>query len=222
MVNINNTDEMDHSGLLLIDKPKGITSFDVIRRLRKKMNIKKMGHAGTLDPLATGLLIVGVGSGTKKMKDLIGLPKVYEAEILIGKRTTTGDMEGEVVESKKVENLKTEDVVGVLKGMTGSLQLSVPIYSAIKKGGKPLYKYARGGKDVDVPIKTMRIYNIKLLQMFPVDNGYILSVEMKVGSGAYVRSIAEEVGKRLGFPATVKELRRIKVGEFDVQDAEKI
>lgn len=221
-MNINSTDDTNNGNLLLIDKPKGITSFDVIRKLRKRMNVKKMGHAGTLDPLATGLLLVGVGSGTKKLKDLIGLPKVYETEILVGRRTTTGDMEGEVVESKKVENLKAEEAVEILKGMIGNIQLPVPIYSAIKKEGKPLYKYARWGKDIDVPIKTMRIYNMEFLEIFHVDDGYVLSVRMKVGSGAYVRSIAEEIGKRLGFPATVKELRRIKIGEFDVKDAEKI
>ncbi len=208
--------------ILLIDKPKGITSFDVIRRLRKKLNIRKMGHAGTLDPLATGLLLIGIESGTKKLKDLIGLPKVYEAEILLGKKTTTGDLEGEVIESKKVEDLEEEDVVKVLEGMLGDLQLPVPIYSAIKKEGKPLYKYARAGEKVEIPIKTMKIYTMELLDMFPLDSMYVLSVRMEVGSGTYVRSVAEDVGKRLGIPATVKELRRTKVGEFDVKNAEKI
>ncbi len=213
--------KIDNS-LLLIDKPKGITSFDVIRRLRKKLGIRKMGHAGTLDPLATGLLLIGIESGTKKLKDLIGLPKVYEAEILLGKRTTTGDLEGEVVESKKVEDLNEEDVAKVLEEMIGDLQLPVPIYSAIKKKGKPLYKYARKGEDVEIPIKTMKIYTMELSDMFPVDDTYVLSVRMEVGSGAYVRSIAEEIGNRLGLPATVKELRRTKVGKFDIKDAEKI
>jgi tRNA pseudouridine55 synthase len=208
--------------ILLVDKPKGITSFDVIRRLRKKIGIRKMGHAGTLDPLASGLLVVGVGSGTKKLKDLIGLPKTYEAEILIGRRTTTGDMEGEIVESKKVESLKAEELAGVLKGMVGVLELPVPVYSAIKKDGKPLYKYARQGEKVDVPIKEMKIYDIELLDVSCSDGECILSVRMDVGSGTYVRSVAEEVGRRLGFPATVKELRRTRVGDFDVKDAQKI
>ncbi|VAW14840.1 tRNA pseudouridine(55) synthase [hydrothermal vent metagenome] len=208
--------------ILLVDKPKGITSFDVIRRLRKKLGIRKMGHAGTLDPLATGLLIIGVADGTKKLKDLIGLPKTYETEILVGRRTKTGDMEGEVVESKKVESLKIEEVAKVLEEMVGVLKLPVPVYSAIKKEGKPLYKYARQGKEVDVPIKEMKIYGMELLGVVCGDGECVVSVRMDVGSGTYVRSVAEEVGKRLGFPATVKELRRTKVGEFDVKDAQEV
>lgn len=206
-------------GILLIDKPKGITSFDVIRVLRKKLGIKKMGHAGTLDPLATGLLLIGIGDDTKKLKDLIGLPKTYETEILIGKRTTTGDMEGEVVEKKIVKGLKRKEVDSVLKEMVGVLELSVPMYSAIKKDGKPLYKYVRSGEHVNVPVKNMKVYSIDLLDIECSGIECVLYVQMDVGSGAYVRSIAEEIGRRLGFPATVKELRRIKVGEFDVKDA---
>jgi len=205
--------------ILFIDKPKGITSFDVIRRLRKKLGIRKMGHAGTLDPLATGLLVIGVNEGTKKLKDLIGLPKTYETEILIGRRTTTGDMEGEVVEEKKVESLKVDEIAKVLREIVGVLKLPVPIYSAIKKEGKPLYKYARQGKEVDVPVKEMNIYGVELLDVVCDGGECVLSVRMDVGSGTYVRSVAEEVGKRLGFPATVKELRRTKVGEFDVKNA---
>ncbi len=208
--------------ILLIDKPKGITSFDVIRKLRKKLNIRKMGHAGTLDPLATGLLLIGVEAGTKKLKDLIGLPKTYETEILLGKSTTTGDMEGEVVLSKKVESLKSEEVENVLKEMTGILELPVPIYSAIKKDGKPLYKYARKGEKVDIPIKKMEIRAIKLLNVLCKEGECVLSVRMDVGSGTYVRSVAEEVGRRLGYPATVKELRRTVIGKFDVKDAEEL
>ncbi len=208
--------------ILLIDKPKGITSFDVIRLLRKKLNIKKMGHAGTLDPLATGLLLIGVGTGTKKLKDLIGLPKVYESEILIGRSTTTGDMEGDIIDSKVVEHLDIEVINNVLRDMVGDIDLSVPIYSAIKKNGKPLYKYARNNEKVDVPIKTMKIYTIDLLSMFSFEDGYVISIRMEVGSGSYVRSIAEEIGRRLLFPATVKELRRTKIGEFNVEMAEKI
>jgi len=206
--------------IILIDKPKGITSFDVIRRLRKKLGIKKMGHAGTLDPLATGLLVIGVNDGTKKLKDLIGLPKTYETDILLGRSTTTGDMEGEVVESKEVKDLDIGDVEKVIEGMVGVLELPVPIYSAIKKEGKALYKYARSGEEVDVPIKKMEVYKIELIGTSFSEGEYVLSVRMDVGSGTYVRSVAEEVGRRLKYPAVVKELRRTKVGEFLVEDAE--
>jgi len=210
------------SEILLVDKPKGITSFDVIRKLRKKLNVRKMGHAGTLDPLATGLLIVGIGDGTKKLKDLIGLSKIYETDILLGKSTTTGDMEGNVVESKKIENLKVEELEKVFAGITGVLELPVPIYSAIKKDGKPLYKYARNGEEVEVPRKKMEIRSIKLLGTSCAMGECILSVCMNVGSGTYVRSIAEEVGRRVGYPATVKELRRTSIGGFKVEDAQEL
>ncbi len=118
-----------------------------------------------------------------------------------------------------MESLKIDEVVKVLEEMVGVLKLPVPVYSAIKKEGKPLYKYARQGKEVDVPVKEMNIYGVELLDVVCDGGECVLSVRMDVGSGTYVRSVAEEVGKRLGFPATVKELRRTKVGEFDVKNA---
>jgi len=208
--------------VLLVDKPKGITSFDVIRKLRKKLDIRKMGHAGTLDPLATGLLIIGIGEGTKKLKDLIGLPKQYEVEILLGMKTDTGDIDGQVLEQKEIHTIYRMKVEEVLNKMTGKLKLPVPAYSAIKQGGEPLYKKARRGEKVDVPIKDMEIYNIVLHGYRSHGNGYILEVTMDVSSGTYVRSIAEEIGRRLGVPATVKELRRTKVGEYSIENAESI
>ncbi len=208
--------------ILLIDKPKGITSFDVIRRLRKGLGKKKMGHAGTLDPLATGLMIIGVGDGTKKLKEYIGLPKTYIAEILIGEKRVTGDMEGEVVESAKVKNLKKEDVESALKDMMGIHRLPVPIYSAVKAGGKRLYKEARKGNKVIIPLRDMEIKNTKLLGIKNDGDYYVVEAEFDVESGTYIRSLAEDLGKRLGYPATIKELRRTKIGDFVIEDAEKI
>jgi tRNA pseudouridine55 synthase len=208
--------------IFLIDKPKNTSSFEAIQIFKGKIKARKVGHAGTLDPLATGLLIVGVDNGTKKLKDLVGLPKTYEVEILVGQKTTTGDLEGEVVESVSVCNLEISKVEKVLQSMVGILKLSVPLYSAIKVQGKPLYKYARSGEKVIVPVREMKIRVIELLDMFLDDDKYVLFVRMDVDSGVYVRSIVEEIGRRLGYPATVKELRRTKVGEFDVKDAEKI
>ena len=129
--------------ILLVDKPKGITSFDVIRRLRRELGIKKMGHAGTLDPLASGLMILGVGEGTKKLTEFIKLDKEYIAEIRVGEKRSTGDLEGVVLESVKVEALDTELVKEELQGMGGVLTLPVSAYSAIKKDGVPMYKRAR-------------------------------------------------------------------------------
>ncbi len=218
-----------NSDILLIDKPKGITSFDVIRQLRKKLDIRKMGHAGTLDPLATGLLLIGVGTGTKNLAGLVGLSKVYETDILLGAQTTTGDMEGEVIAKAEVVGLEKKQVEEVLAGFIGGVKLAVPAYSAVKVDGKRLYAYAREGKDIEAPMKEMKIFAMELVGMQEEGTQTVLSVRMSVGSGAYVRSIAEEVGRRLGVPATVKELRRTRVGDkerdgvqFDISDAEEL
>ena len=204
--------------ILLIDKPEGITSFDVIRILRKKLGTWKMGHAGTLDPFATGLLIVGVGEGTKKMQEFLGLSKVYEAKVVLGVRTATGDKDGEIVERKIVAGITKEKIEDVLKQMTGDIVLPVPAYSAIKRQGKPLYEYAREGKQIDIPDKTMHVDSADLL-LFLNDE---VSIRWNVGSGAYIRSLAEDLGKRLGTVAHVKELRRISIGSYSINDAEKV
>jgi len=216
--------------LILIDKPKGITSFDVIRKLRKKLSVRKMGHAlkpklghaGTLDPLATGLLIVGVGDGTKQLKDIVGLSKEYEAEILLGVRTDTGDIDGRILEEKEISMINHTNLEDVLNGMVGILELQVPIYSAIKRGGEALYKKARRGEMVEPPLKKMEIFEIEFLDAFPCENHFAVKIRMKVSSGTYVRSLAEEIGRRLGVPACVRQLRRTKVGEYSVKDAQSI
>ena len=154
--------------ILLIDKPTGITSFDVIRRLRQKTGIRKYGHAGTLDPAASGLMIIGANEGTKKLNEYLKLPKEYVAEILLGERRSTGDMDGEVIEAADVRPIKTEVLSEVLAGMVGTLRLPVSAYSAIKKGGVPMYKRAReaaskGEVITDVPIRDMEVHEAELL-----------------------------------------------------------
>lgn len=213
--------------MLLIDKPKGITSFDVIRRLRRELGIRKMGHAGTLDPLATGLMIIGVGLGTKKLSEFIKLPKEYVAEIRVGERRSTGDLEGVVLESKDVVQLDAEEAAHVLAGMVGTLSLPVSAYSAIKKDGVPMYKRARKaekrGETVDdVPERAMEVTDVELLGITCTELRCVVTVRFAVGSGTYIRSLAEEFGKRLGYPATLQNLRRTKVGDFDIKDARKV
>lgn len=204
--------------ILLIDKPKGITSFDVIRLLRKKLGIRKMGHSGTLDPLATGLLLIGVGAGTKKLTSLIGLPKTYEAEILLGKKTDTGDITGNVIEEKDIPLFSKEDVRRVLEGMVGEHMLTVPLYSAIKKDGKALYAYAREGLSVEAPQKPMRVIAISLIDA----NETTIKVFFEVSSGTYIRTLAELIAERLGTLGTIANLRRLSVGMYNVKDAESI
>jgi tRNA pseudouridine55 synthase len=216
--------------ILFIDKPKGITSFDVIRRLRRQLGIKKMGHAGTLDPLATGLMIIGVGAGTKKLTELVKLDKEYIADVIIGERRTTGDMEGEVVEEKEVveaaEILRSK-ISAALANMLGELTLPVSAYSAIKVDGVPMYKRARkaekSGEVVsDVPVRKMRVDEVELLDVQVGGGRAVAKIRFAVGSGTYIRSLAEELGRRLFYPATLQDLRRTKIGEFNIRNAKRI
>lgn len=206
--------------ILLVDKPKGISSFDVIRRLRKETGIRKMGHAGTLDPLASGLMIIGVESGTKKLNEYLKLPKTYEAEVLLGERRATGDMEGAVLEEKVVGDITESEIVTALEGMVGTLELPVPIYSAVKRGGTPLYKKARKDREIEaIPVRQMEVRGFEYRGMRREGDRVILSVVWDVASGVYIRSLAEELGKRLGYPATIYNLRRTTIGDFSVADA---
>lgn len=204
--------------ILLIDKPSGITSFDVIRELRKKLGIKKMGHAGTLDPLATGLLIIGIEEGTKELSNLIGLDKEYIAEIELGIQTDTSDRDGTVLEKKPVPDFTDEDLESILQNLQGSHKLEVSPYSAIKKAGKPLYTYARKGEDVTPPLRTMEIKETELLER----NNNLLTIRFVVGSGTYIRSLAEKIGEDLNTLGTIKNLRRTRIGEYSVTDAKKL
>ncbi len=218
--------------LLLIDKPKGISSFTVIRQLRRKTGIKKFGHAGTLDPLATGLMILGVEKGTKLLSGIIGLDKEYLASILLGERRSTGDMEGTVIDEKSYENDLNQDFINdALASMLGEIELPVSAYSAIKKDGVPMYKRARkaeakGETVTDVPLRKMKVYQAELLSIKPVTTEkkqrLQLEVRFKVGSGTYIRSLSEELGNRLGYPATLANLRRTKVGPYSIEDAKQL
>jgi len=213
--------------ILLIDKPVGITSFDVIRRLRKELGIKKMGHAGTLDPLASGLMIIGVGSGTKKLNEYIKLPKEYITEILLGEKRSTGDMEGMVLEETAVPELSKEKIVRTLETLCGTQRLPVSAYSAIKKDGVPMYKRARkaekkGELVEDVPVRDMEVTEVEYLGHECSEGKCVVKVRFAVGSGTYIRSLGEAFGERLGYPAVLKSLRRTKVGEFDIADAREV
>jgi len=214
--------------IIFADKPKGITSFDVIRILRKKLGVWKMGHAGTLDPLASGLMILGINDGTKKMTEFLKLPKIYVADILLGKKSDTGDTEGKIVEEKNTEHITDEMIRSVIAGFTGKHSLSVPMYSAIKVGGNTLYSIARKKeagrvlteKEINTvpPIKEMEVLSAELLGIERTENKITLKVKMEVSSGSYIRTLAEEMGTRLGTPAMLTDLRRIQIGKYTVGD----
>ena len=208
--------------LLLVDKPEGITSFDVIRILRRKTGIKKMGHSGTLDPFATGLLLIGVNEGTKELTKLIKLDKVYEATILLGVQTDTGDYTGKKLVEQDTLHIEDKDIEKYLKDLVGVHQFRVPKYSAIKVGGKKLYDLVRAGTEFEAPVKEMTVYSSELQSVEIVKNKKIVKVVFHVASGTYIRTLGEELGNMLGVPATLTELRRTRVGEYVVEDAEKL
>lgn len=216
--------------IILVDKPSGITSFDVIRKLRKEFGAKpktdawRMGHTGTLDPLATGLLIIAVGKATKKLKKYIKLPKTYEAEILLGTETDTGDIDGTVIVKENVPPFSERTIAEAVNAILGSRTVPVPVYSAVKVRGRKLYEYARAGEElsIEIPRKTMEVKTITLNKISRDNGSIILTVTMEVSSGTYVRTIAGEIGKKLGVPATVTKLRRTRIGPFDVKNARKI
>ncbi len=215
--------------IIFVDKPKGITSFDVIRILRKKLSKKKMGHAGTLDPLASGLMIIGVDGGTKRMTEFLKLPKVYVAEILLGKRTESGDLAGAVVEEADARNISDESIRLVVENFLGTHELSVPMHSAIKVSGKPLYLLARKKeqgrelteeeKQIIPPVKKMEVWKIQLLNIARTEKEIVVTIEIGVSSGSYIRTLGEEFGRRLGVPAVLANLRRTQIGEYTLENA---
>ena len=210
--------------ILLIDKPRGITSFDVIRALRKQLGVDRtskewrMGHAGTLDPNATGLMIIGIAGGTKKLNEYLKLPKTYEAEILLGVRTDTGDVDGSVLKEIDVSGVSDEFIREAVRSIEGRQTFRVPMYSAIKVKGKPLYAYAREGKKDMAPEKEMRVDRAEIQRIVRDEGKIIISAVFDVGSGTYIRTLAEKMGEYLGLPATLQNLRRTRIGTFTLKD----
>lgn len=207
-------------GLLLIDKPAGWTSHDVVAKLRGILKIRAIGHAGTLDPFATGLLVLGVGKGTKSLTALVGVDKEYEAVIRLGATSDTFDKEGVItpMDSRFHGNdLTIDEIDCVLNQFRGGYEQLAPLHSAKKIGGKKLYDLARAGKATEDmrPKKQVKIDEIMILHYAWPD----LSIRVKCGSGTYIRSLADDIGRALGVGGYCEELRRTKVGEFDVKDA---
>ncbi len=207
---------MSSSGLLLFDKPQGWTSHDVVDAVRRTLpHGAKVGHCGTLDPLATGLLILLVGQATRMQAALQGLDKVYSGVIRLGVRTDTGDITGKVVESKPIPSLCLEALQKTLDDHLGTLEMPAPAYSAVKHKGVPLYKYARRGAPVPEKPRTATIRSWKAVSYAEPDLSHVLACS----SGTYVRSLAERLGAVLGCGGTVLTLRRESIGAFGVHEA---
>ena len=206
----------DPDGLLLVDKPAGMTSSDVVVAVRRMFRLRKVGHAGTLDPQATGLLLLLVGRGTKFCTSLMGGDKTYEGTLRLGAATTTQDAEGEVVSGSDPSGVARERLEALVAAdFTGDIFQTPPMVSAIKVNGVPLYKLARKGETVAREPRLIHVYNFKLL-------GYEAPVgrfEVMCGKGTYVRTLCHDVGKALGCGACMKSLRRIASGKLRIEDA---
>ena len=205
--------------IIIIDKPLGITSQGVVSRVKKIFNVKKVGHTGTLDPLATGVLPILMGDTTKLSKYLIEHDKIYVANVKLGERTTTSDAEGEVVEKENIDISKysQEEIENVLNSFLGESTQRPSMYSAIKVNGKKLYEYARKGEEVEVPERTIFIKNIKLLNIIKEEN--IVEFEAEVSKGTYIRTLCEDIAKKLNTIGYMASLRRVKVNDFEIKDA---
>lgn len=196
-------------GIIVVNKDKGISSFDVIRGLRKILKIKKIGHTGTLDPLATGVLIVCVGKATKLAQDIEGYNKEYIAEFELGYKTDSYDIEGKIVERKDIGDISENELLDVLAQFKGKQKQEPPMYSAIKVNGKKLYELARQGIEIERKKRDVEIYDIELLEF----DGLKGKIRCKVSKGTYIRSLINDIGERLGTFATMIGLERTKVGE---------
>jgi tRNA pseudouridine55 synthase len=202
------------SGVLLLDKPLGLSSNQALQKARWLYQAEKAGHTGTLDPFASGLLPLCLGEATKFSRFLLDADKVYLAEVRLGVRTSTGDPEGEILETRAVQ-ASQDDVARVLTRFLGEIQQVPPMYSALKRDGRPLYEYARKGIELEREARTVSVYSIDLLGMA----GDALKLRVHCGKGLYVRTLAEEIGAALGCGAHLAALRREEVGPFSIVDA---
>jgi tRNA pseudouridine55 synthase len=203
------------SGILNIDKPQGLTSHDVVARVRRLMGTRRVGHAGTLDPLATGVLLVCVGTATRVVEYLQKGRKIYETTVRLGQATNTYDADGEITAENPVPDFDLATLEQVLDAFRGEILQTPPIYSAIKKNGQPLYKLARAGQQVVIPTRKVTIHALEILSWQNPE----LRLRITSSPGTYIRSIAHDVGQALGVGGHVQCLRRVASGSWRVEDA---
>jgi len=204
-------------GIIVINKPKNCTSHDVVRKAKKILN-EKVGHTGTLDPNATGVLPLLIGKGTGLAKYLVNHDKTYIATLKLGEKTDTADGEGNIIEKQDVKNISKEQVEKTLQSFLGKQEQLPPMYSAIKVNGKKLYEYARKGEVVDLKPRLIEIYNIKLIDI----NDLEIIFEVSCSKGTYIRSLCEDIAVKLDTVGYMKALNRTVVGEFNIQNSVKV
>lgn len=209
------------NGILIINKEKGCTSHDIVYKVKKIFN-EKVGHTGTLDPLAEGVLPILIGKGTLCSKYLINHDKKYIVNLALGQKTETADLEGKIIEEKNIPNksLTQSKIEKVLKSFIGKQQQMPPIYSAIKVNGKKLYEYARKGQNVEIKPREIEIYDIKLMNIDAQKKQ--IQFEVFCGKGTYIRSLCEDIAEKLETVGYMESLKRIQVGDFKIEDSSKI
>jgi len=203
------------SGILLIDKPKGITSHDAVNIARRVFNTKRVGHAGTLDPIATGILVILVGEATKRSNSLLSEDKSYTVTLHLGAATDTADASGKVIRKGNTEGLRPDAVKEVIMSFVGETEQIPPMYSAVKFKGKALYKWARKGVEVPRQPRTINIKDIRIKDILLPD----VVFDITSSKGTYMRQLCHDIGERLGCGGHMTELRRTRSGSFDISKA---
>lgn len=220
---MNNQEKTPKEDIILIDKPAGLSSFGVVARVRRRLSEQagkkiKVGHTGTLDPFATGLLILLANKATKLSNQFLKLDKWYEATIFLGKTSTTGDPEGEIIEQNTEKIPTLEEVKTVISQFVGQITQTVPVFSAVKINGQRAYQLARRGEAVSMPTRQIEIYSLEILSY----NYPELIIRTHVSSGTYIRTLGEDIGKALGVGAYLTSLRRTQVGDYQIKNAVKL
>lgn len=220
---MNNQEKTPKEDIILIDKPAGLSSFGVVARVRRRLSEQagkkiKVGHTGTLDPFATGLLILLANKATKLSNQFLKLDKWYEATIFLGKTSTTGDPEGEITEQNTEKVPTLEEVKTVVNQFVGQITQTVPTFSAVKINGQRAYQLARRGEEVVMPTRQIEIYSLEILSY----NYPELIIRTHVSSGTYIRTLGEDIGKALGVGAYLTSLRRTQVGDYQIKNAVKL
>lgn len=206
-------------GIIIINKEKNYTSHDVVAKVKKTLNISKVGHTGTLDPNATGVLPILLNKGTLLSKYLINHDKIYTATLKLGEKTDTADSEGNIIEEKTVkkESLREDKIKEILNTFLGKQNQIPPMYSAIKIDGKKMYEYARKGIKIDLPSREIEIYNINL--NYIDEENKLITFTVECSKGTYIRSLCEDIAERLDTVGYMKELKRVKVGDFKIENS---
>ena len=202
-------------GIILVNKESGMTSRDVVNKISHIFNTKKVGHTGTLDPMATGVLAIGIGKALKVLEYITALEKEYEAEITLGINTDTLDITGEITDKQEV-NITNEEIDKVLKSFIGDYDMEVPKYSAVRVNGKRLYEYARNNEEVELPIHKVKIFSLERTSDIK-DNKF--TIKCKVSKGTYIRSLVRDISNRLNTLGVMSKLNRTSQGKFNIKDS---